>query len=156
MLKNATFYKTGLVVPDLAAAADRLDVVRDHDWRDLGENPPYEYWFADGIRALSLRSLVSGTTPHIHLFQELPNTLWKSSESGATHHVAYWVDGIADATRQMLAAGFTVESRDAGDPDLPQHWAYFIDPSGIRVELLDRFGAAEPTAFIADLPRWRD
>lgn len=155
MIGNATFYKIGIVVPDLDATAARLNSVVDMDWREIGIGEPYEYWFEDGVRALKLRAIVSGTKPHVHLFEEQLGTIWESN-AGTIHHVAYWVDDIEDATRQMLDAGFKVESRDTGDPEMPQHWAYFVDSSGVRVELLDRFGSSDPTARIATLPAWKN
>lgn len=155
MIDNAVFYKIGFVVPDLNGTARRMNTLHNMDWRDLGEVPPYKYWFPSGPEEHSLRTLVSGTTPRIHLFQEKPGTIWTSAANGAAHHIAYWVDDIAKATKKMLDKGFAIESRDAEDSLEPKHWAYFIDDSGVRVELLDRFGAEQPDSFISNIPVWQ-
>lgn len=139
------FYKTAFVVPDLKAAARRMSALFDYEWLEVPA-APYEVRIGEEIHVLTLPAIITRQTPRIHLLQEQPGTPWSVGESGAAHHVAYWVDDIVEATARVLKAGFTIECCDAVDPSGPTQWAYFRAPDGLRVELLDRQGIEDPPA----------
>jgi glyoxalase/bleomycin resistance protein/dioxygenase superfamily protein len=74
--------------------------------------------------------------PHIELIQQVPGTIWSLPPNAATHHLGYWADDLAGAAAQLEAAGFVQEARPAGHT--LNMFAYYIDSSGVRVEIVDR------------------
>lgn len=145
------FYKTAFVVTDLRSAAERLSRIADFDWLEV-PGTPHDFRIGSEVRNLRVRALITRQRPRLHLLEEIPGTPWTANASGAAHHVAYWVDNIGEEARKLTAAGFTIECCDAADPSGPQHWAYFVAPDGVRLELLDRQGAVDPEAAIDGLP----
>ena len=74
--------------------------------------------------------------PHLELVNEIPSTPWVAAPRSAGHHLGYWVDDIAAAGHQLEAAGYALELAPAGD--LAGTFAYYIDPLGVRLELVAR------------------
>lgn len=149
VIDGAAFYKTCFVVPDLAAAANRWSAGFGFSWLKVG--PTDLVYDLGGVpSAVTSRALITRDRPRIHLIEEVPGTPWMSSASGAAHHVAYWVPDLPDAVAQLTSLGFVVECSDSV-PAGPQQWAYLIDPLGVRVEVLARFGE-DPEAMIDGLP----
>lgn len=148
---NARFYKTAFVVNDLADTATRLSRTLGLTWAEVPA-APYDFRIDGDVRTLTTTAIISRERPRIHLFAALPGTLWAPRPDGSAFHVAYWVNDIALATAQMLENGFRIEASDALSPDGPQHWAYFVDAEGLRIELLYDFGQDHPEAALDGLP----
>jgi len=134
LLSAADCYHVGLVVPDIEVAAGRLTASAGYEWTQ-----PIEYTVdiitTSGERQLPLRFMYSVQAPHIELITEVPGTPWTSG-TAAAHHLGYFVDDIAAVSTQLEVAGFQLEAKPAGD--LASSFAYFIDPVGVRIEIVNR------------------
>jgi catechol 2,3-dioxygenase-like lactoylglutathione lyase family enzyme len=134
LLSATDCYHVGLVVPDIDAAAQRLSASAGYEWTQ-----PIEYVLdvvtSAGERQFPLRFVYSLQAPHIELIAEVPGTLW-TANGAATHHLGYFVDDITAASTRLESAGFQLEARPAGD--LTSSFAYFIDPAGVRIEIVSR------------------
>ena len=128
-------YHVGLVVPDIEASAERLSVSVGYEWTQ-----PIEYSVdiitTTGERQLPLRFMYSLEAPHIELIAEVPGTPWTATRTAAAHHLGYFVDDIAAASKHLESAGFDLEAKPAGD--LASSFAYFIDSAGVRIEIVNR------------------
>ncbi|NTY58217.1 VOC family protein [Mycolicibacterium sphagni] len=132
---NATdCYHIGLVVPDIDSAAKRLTASAGYEWTN-----PLEYSMdvvtATGNQQVPFRFVYSLQAPHIELIAEVPGTIWTATGAAAVHHLGYFVDDIAAASAHLEQAGFQLEARPAGDTST---FAYFIDPVGVRIEIVNR------------------
>ncbi len=129
------FYHVGIVVDDLTAAMERLTAAGGYSW-----TKPVEYTVAITTAAgdidVPFRFVYSLQAPHLELVQQVPGTLWTSPPGRAAHHLGYWVDDIGATAAALEAAGFELEARPAGDT--LSTFAYFIDPTGMRIEIVDR------------------
>ena len=129
------FYHVGIVVDDLTAAMERLTAAGGYSW-----TKPVEYTVATTTAAgdidVPFRFVYSLQAPHLELVQQVPGTLWTSPPGRAAHHLGYWVDDIGATAAALEAAGFELEARPAGDT--LSTFAYFIDPTGMRIEIVDR------------------
>jgi catechol 2,3-dioxygenase-like lactoylglutathione lyase family enzyme len=136
------FYHVGIVVPDIDAAAARLTTVAGYTW-----TKPVEFTLsvttAAGEFELANRFVYSLQAPHLELVQEVPGTVW----TAPAHHLGYWVDDIGSAAAQLEQAGYTQEARPSGDT--LSTFAYYTDPTGIRIELVDRALFPDWPAFLA-------
>ena len=135
LLSATDCYHIGLVVPDIAAAAERLRAGAGYEW-----TRPIEYTVdvitANGEGQLPLRFMYSIPAPHVELITAVPGTPWASTGIAAAHHLGYFVDDIAAASAQLEGAGFQLEAKPAGD--LASSFAYFIDSAGVRIEIVNR------------------
>lgn len=125
------FYHVGIVVPDIASAAEGLTKAAGYRW-----TRPVEYSLAVSTTAgefeLTNRFVYSVQAPHLELVQEVPGTIW----SATAHHLGYWVDDLVTAAAQLEQSGFTQEARPAGET--LSKFAYYTDSAGIRIEIVDR------------------
>lgn len=138
-------YHTGLVVPDIESAAARLSAAAGYEWTQ-----PIEYTVdvmtTTGQRELPLRFMYSLQAPHIELIAEVPGTPWTATRTGAAHHLGYFVDDIPAVSTQLEGAGFQLEAKPVGD--IGSAFAYFIDPSGVRIEIVNRALLSDWPAFL--------
>jgi catechol 2,3-dioxygenase-like lactoylglutathione lyase family enzyme len=134
-LAPADFYHVGVVVPDIAAAAGRLTTVAGYQW-----TKPVRATLAVTTEAgdyeVPFEFVYSMQAPHLELVQEVPGTIWAVPPRGATHHLGYWADDLADAARRLEAAGFRQEARPSGDT--LTSFAYYTDSAGTRIEIVHR------------------
>ncbi|MCV7225982.1 VOC family protein [Mycolicibacterium komossense] len=141
-LAIADFYHVGIVVPDLDSAAQRLTAIAGYAW-----TKPVEFALsvvtAAGECDLVNRFVYSLQAPHLELVQEVPGTVW----TAPAHHLGYWVDDIGSAAAQLEQAGCTQEARPSGQA--LSTFAYYTDPAGIRIELVDRALFPDWPAFLA-------
>ena len=139
-------YHTGLVVSDLAAAMRSLSAAMGYTW-----TRPVEATLSiatdDGDREVPFTFVYSIEAPYLEVIQEVPGTIWSASSSGAAHHLGYWADDLPAAAEALEAAGYRLEARPAGDA--MSMFAYFVDPFGVRVEIIDR-------ALFPDFPAFLD
>jgi catechol 2,3-dioxygenase-like lactoylglutathione lyase family enzyme len=131
----ADFYHVGLVVPDLDSAAAQLTAAGGYEWTQ-----PVEYTLSvttsAGDADVPFEFVYSLQAPHLELVQEVPGTIWTATAARAAHHVGYWVDDIAAAASGLEAAGYRQEARPAGET--LSTFAYYLDPAGVRIEIVDR------------------
>src|SRR6476646_9311770 len=133
-LNAADFYHTGLVVPDIGAAAQRLTASAAYEWTNVIEYA-MDVVTATGKQQVPFRFVYSLQAPHIELITAVPGTLWTATGVSAVHHLGYFVDDIAAASAHLEQSGFELEVRPAGDTST---FAYFIDPVGVRIEIVNR------------------
>ena len=76
--------------------------------------------------------------PHIELVQEVPGTPWTAAPGNAVHHLGYFTDNLARIGPTLEDNGFTFEmTADMSDSELAL-FAYYVDASGTRIEIVDR------------------
>lgn len=134
-LSTAELYHTGLVVPDLPTATAYLTAAAGYEWTKPVEANLVVTTSA-GDYEVPFRFVYSLQAPHLEVIQEVPGTLWTAAPAGAAHHLGYWVDDLARAARHLEAAGFRLEARPSGET--LTSFAYYLDPNGVRIEIVDR------------------
>lgn len=82
---------------------------------------------------LTLRYVYSLDAPHIELVQEIPGTPW----TAAAHHVGYFCDDVPTTAKRLAESGFALEACAVVD-GTPSLFAYVLDPSGVRIEIVNR------------------
>ena len=87
---------------------------------------------ATGDQAVPFRFTYSLQAPHLELVQAVPGTIWSESAS----HLGYWVDDIGAAASLLEETGYRLEARPAGER--LSKFAYYLDPAGVRIEIVDR------------------
>lgn len=138
-------YHTGLVVPDIEAVAERLSTTAGYEWTQPIEHT-VDVITGTGGYQLPFRFMYSLQAPHIELIAEVRGTLWTATGSAAAHHLGYFVDDIAAASTQLERAGFQLEAKSGGD--IGSSFAYFIDPMGVRIEIVNRALFPDWSAFL--------
>lgn len=131
-LKAEDLYHTGIVVLDLEASLAQLSEVAGYRWTKIlsGELP---IRLADGERVLRLRYAYSLDAPHIELVQEIPGTPW----AAGAQHLGYFCDDVPATAKLLEESGFVLEACAVVD-GTPSIFAYYLDPSGVRIEIVDR------------------
>lgn len=135
MTQPHDFYHVGLVVPDIEHAAAQFASFAGYQW-----TKPIEYTVpvsaASGDIDVPFAFIFSLETPHLELVQEVPGTLWTATPAGAVHHLGYWVDDIMATAQRLEHAGFELEAHPQGDE--LSAFAYYRNPAGARIEIVDR------------------
>lgn len=142
MLATTDLYHVGIVVPDIDAAAARLTAVAGYTWTKPVESS-LSVTTAAGEFELANRFVYSLQAPHLELVQEVPGTVW----TAPAHHLGYWVDDIGSAAAQLEQVGYIQEARPSGET--LSTFAYYTDPTGVRIELVDRALFPDWPAFLA-------
>lgn len=144
-LSPADYYHTGIVVADLDQAAERLSAAGGYRW-----TKPMEYTIAvttaDGPMEIPFRLVYSIDATHIELIQQVPGSVWVSAPRNAVHHLGYWCDDVDAVGRRLQHCGYTLEVRPDGD--LGMAFAYYLDPLGVRIELVNRAMFGDWAAFL--------
>lgn len=131
-LKAADLYHTGIVVPELEASMATMSEVAGYQWTTI-QSAELPIRLADGERVLTLRYVYSLDAPHIELVQEIPGTPW----TAAAHHVGYFCDDVPTTAKRLAESGFALEACAVVD-GTPSLFAYVLDPSGVRIEIVNR------------------
>jgi hypothetical protein len=131
-LRAADLYHTGIVVPDLEVSMARLAGIAGYRWTTI-QAADLTIRLADGERVLPLRYAYSLDAPHVELVQEIPGTPW----TAAAHHLGYYCDDVPATSKLLEEAGFAFEAGAVLD-GTQAFFAYHVDPSGLRVEIVDR------------------
>lgn len=134
-LTPADFYHTGIIVPDIAAAAARLSAASGYEWTNPVE-ATLSVTTEDGAYDVPFEFVYSLQAPHLELVTEVPGTIWTASPGTATHHLGYWADDLTITARELEEAGFRQEARPSGDT--LNSFAYYTDDTGLRIEIVDR------------------
>jgi catechol 2,3-dioxygenase-like lactoylglutathione lyase family enzyme len=146
-LSPAELFHTGIVVPDLAAAAEHLSTIGGYTWTKPIEGPVPIRTTA-GTQTVDLRFMYSMDAPHLELIEQVPGTPWMPAPGNAIHHLGYFTDDF-DATATALAsAGFTLEMCHTSDGERPSLFAYFRSPDAVRVEVVDHHVFGELADFL--------
>jgi catechol 2,3-dioxygenase-like lactoylglutathione lyase family enzyme len=141
----ADCYHIGIVVPDMEAAVERLTAAAGYTWtKPIEATLPITT--ADGDHEVPFKFVYSIEAPHLEIVQEVPGTIWAAGSGGAAHHLGYWADDIAAAVAALEAAGYRLEARPAG-VELST-FAYLLDPTGVRIEIVDRAAFPDFPAFL--------
>jgi catechol 2,3-dioxygenase-like lactoylglutathione lyase family enzyme len=136
ILRPADLYHVGLIVDDIDTAAQRLTAVNGYRWTKPLEAALAGTTAADGDYEGPFKFVYSLQAPHLELIQGVPGTIWAPVPGSVAHHFGYWVDDLAAAAAGLEAAGYRQEARPAGD-ELAM-FAYYTDPAGVRIEIVDR------------------
>ena len=89
-------------------------------------------------RELTSTIVYSVQAPHIELVQEVPGTPWTAAPGNAVHHLGYFTDNLLESARLLEDNGFTFEmTADMPGSELAL-FAYYVDASGTRIEIVDR------------------
>ena len=131
------FYHTGIIVPDLDAAMARLSALAGYRWiTPLTYTLPFRT--VTGTRELTSTFVYSVQSPHVELIKEVPGSPWTAAPGNSIHHLGYFTDNLADTARMLEDNGFAFEATaDVSAEDLAL-FAYYIDASGTRIEIVDR------------------
>lgn len=136
-LKAEDLYHTGIVVPDLDAAAERFSTIAGYSFTKAIAGPVTIRTDA-GQQTVDFRFAYSLQAPHIELIEEVPGTPCVAAADNAVHHLGYFTDDFATTAAALEAEGFTLELCPASDNDAPSIFAYYLSPDRIRVEIVDR------------------
>ncbi|BBZ66698.1 hypothetical protein MINS_21270 [Mycolicibacterium insubricum] len=128
-------YHVGIVVADIDSAATRLTEAAGYRWTRPVE-ATLSVTTVDGDYDVPFKFVYSRQAPHLELVQEVAGTIWTAPPGNATHHLGYWVDNLPATAARLEAAGYRQEARPTGET--LSAFAYYLDPAGVRVELVDR------------------
>jgi hypothetical protein len=115
-LSPADCYHTGLVVADLQNAIVSVTAAGGYTWTRPVE-ATLAVATADAEYEVPFAFVYSIEAPHLELIQAVPGTIWAAAAA-------------------LDSAGYRLEARPAGDQ--LSMFAYYVDPSGVRIEIVDR------------------
>ena len=132
-----SIWHIGIAVPDLEEGKAELGEVFGLHWRP------------SRVRKLTLADAVGrpcevechvvfslGGPFAVEVWQAIPGTPLDVPEAGGVHHIGYWVDDLAATASALEDAGYRQEARPSGAG--LSKFAYYIDPAGVRIEIVDR------------------
>jgi catechol 2,3-dioxygenase-like lactoylglutathione lyase family enzyme len=145
-LRPEDLYHTGIVVDDLDAAIKRMQAVAGYQFTDLMVYP-MSVETTQGIIDVTFRFVYSIQVPYIELVDAIPGTVWTPAPGNAAHHLGFFVDDLLAEGAELGDAGFEREvgGLDGGQPGI---FAYYRDPLGVRIELVDRAVFRQNFAFM--------
>lgn len=149
-IRPEDFYHTGIVVPDLDAAMARLSALAGYRWiNPMSYTLPFRT--PSGVCELTSTIVYSMQSPHLELVQEVPGTVWTAAPGNAVHHLGYFSDNLTGSARALEASGFTLEmTADVPGAELAM-FAYYVDPAGTRIEIVDRSLFPDFPAFLQSM-----
>jgi glyoxalase/bleomycin resistance protein/dioxygenase superfamily protein len=136
ILQSQDMYHTGILVPDLEAAMDRMIAVGGYHWTAI-QRAELPIRLASGDQVMRLHYAYSLEAPHIELVQEVPGTPWTAARNVATHHIGYFCDDLSATSTKLEEAGFAREATAVIDGE-PGIFAFHLGPSGERIEIVAR------------------
>ena len=133
-------YHVGIVVPDVAAARERLTELLGVTWgpiMHLDEVP-----FRDGAGndiVLPNTICYSADEPRIELVEETPGSVWVRNEHSNLHHIGFWTDDLDGHSTTLGNGACPLQLCGRDGVDAPVSFAYHRDEVlGIRYEIVDR------------------
>lgn len=146
MLRPEDLYHTGVVVDDLGTAIKRMQAVAGYEFTDVMVYP-MSVETAQGVIEVTFRFVYSLQMPYVELVDAIPGTVWTPAPGNAAHHLGFFVDDLWREAAELAAAGFEREvcGLDGGQPGI---FAYYRDPLGVRIELVDRAVFRQSFAFM--------
>lgn len=149
-LAPADLYHAGIVVADVDEAVERLTKAGGYRWtQTMAYTVPVVT--ADGPLDVPFEIVYSIDAPHLELVKEIPGTPWTSAPRNAVHHLGYWTDDIDATGVALAAAGYDLEVRSGGNG--PAMFAYYRDPLGVRIELVNRTAFGDWAGFLQVMAR---
>ncbi|HVQ52556.1 MAG TPA: VOC family protein [Mycobacterium sp.] len=136
-LRPEDFYHTGIVVPDLAVAAQRLSTMAGYTWTKPMKGP-VPIRTVSGTQTVEMQFVYSLQAPHLELIEEVPGTPWTAARDNAVHHLGYFTDDFDATATALEAQGFALEMCHTIDGDTPSVFAYYRSTDDIRIEIVDR------------------
>ena len=149
-LRPENFYHTGIVVPDLAVAAQRLSTMAGYTWTKPMKGP-VTIRTVSGTQTVEMQFVYSLQAPHLELIEEVPGTPWTAARDNAVHHLGYFTDDFDMTAQTLQSHGFSLEMCHTIDGTGPSMFAYFLSPDGVRVEIVDRNIIGDFDAFLQAL-----
>src|SRR5258708_1470420 len=134
-LNPEDFDHTGIVVPDLAAAAQRLTTMAGYAWTEAMTGPVTSRTVS-GTQTVGMQFVYSLQAPHLELIEEVPATPWTAARDNAVHHLGYFTDDFDATANALQSQGFALEMCHTIDGDTPSTFAYYRSPDDIRVEIV--------------------
>lgn len=136
---DATLFKTGFLVTDLAGA------MRDFGrWLGVAWTPVQQSRLVlatpSGREEVELRFAYStGSPPYVELLEAQRAGYYAAPAGAHLHHVGRWVDDLAKASRALADAGLPLEAAgvDAAGRS-PAVFVFHRGAHGLRIELVDR------------------
>ncbi|MGH3967663.1 MAG: VOC family protein [Mycobacterium sp.] len=126
-----------MVVPDLDAAMARLSALAGYRWiTPLTYTLPFRT--VAGTRELTSTFVYSLQSPHVELVQQVSDSPWTAAPHNAVHHLGYFTDDLAGTARALEDNGFSFEATAAVSEAELSLFAYYVDASGTRIEIVDR------------------
>lgn len=74
---------------------------------------------------------------HVELIQKNPGSPWDHVDNGGPHHIGWWTHDFKKSINDLVHEGHRLESWMVGDDDQPARFAYLLNPSGQRIEIVD-------------------
>jgi hypothetical protein len=150
ILNHANLFHTGLVVDDVESAKAEYSDVAGVEWGPEGE-VEMPVWLLAGPQTISFRFAYTTEGPHrIELVRHIPDTIWTSDGGGRVHHLGYWCDDIAGASKELALRGAPLCARVGVDnPDDPAPFLLHRLANGSFIELVD---IAARTAMFGEQP----
>ncbi|OBK17096.1 VOC family protein [Mycobacterium asiaticum] len=151
-LQAEDLYHTGVVVPDLQAAMTRLTALAGYRWiSPMSYTLPFRT--AAGTRELTSTIVYSVQAPYLELIQQVPGTPWMAAPGNAVHHLGYFTDDLSAAARSLQDHGFEFEMTAEVPGSELGLFAYYLDASGTRIEIVDRALFPDFPAFVQSQAR---
>jgi hypothetical protein len=136
-LNAEDLFHTGFLVNDLDAEMTRMAAAAGHEWT-IPLETDLPLWTTSGEMRLPIKFVYSLTAPYVELVQALPGTPWVSAPGNAAHHIGYWVDDIPQTAKRLEQHGFELECYGLADGVGPSMFAFLINQTGIRIEIVQR------------------
>ena len=134
-----THYHVGIVVPDVAAARERMTELLGVTWGPIMHIDEVPYRDADG-NDIVLPSTIcySVEGPHLELIEETPGSVWVRNEHSNLHHIGFWSGDLAGDSAALGAGGCPLQLCGRDGATGPVSFTYQRDEVlGIRYELVD-------------------
>ncbi|WP_310777050.1 VOC family protein [Mycobacterium sp. Z3061] len=149
-LRPEDLYHTGIVVPDLDAAMARFTALAGYRWiKPMCFTLPFRT--GTGTRELTSNFVYSEQSPYLELIQETPGTPWVAAPGNAVHHLGYFADDLAETGKALEDNGFTLEMTADVPGSTLGMFAYYVDASGTRIEIVDRALFPDFPAFLQSM-----
>jgi catechol 2,3-dioxygenase-like lactoylglutathione lyase family enzyme len=139
-------YHTGLVVPDVRAAAEHYTSLLGLQFATFRESTMTV--LRDGVQQqadLLVTYTITGP-PYLELIEERSGSVWATDALGL-NHVGFYAPDLREARARLDAEGFPARVVDVGGDGSPDRFTYHQVEGGLWVELV-------ATTFKAQLADW--
>jgi Glyoxalase/Bleomycin resistance protein/Dioxygenase superfamily len=130
-------YHVGIVVPDIAAARQRLSSLLGVEWGPTIEADTEVRTASGSDEVVSLKLCYSTKVPYLELVEERPGTPWICNEYSNLHHIGFFSDSLSDDSRKLEGGACPLEICGRDGDDAPRMFSYHRDPLGVRFEYVD-------------------
>jgi hypothetical protein len=152
-------YHVGIATRDLDEAMSAVGALFGLTWAEVAGGVATPMSGPDGEVDWVLNRVVHsmGGPMRVELLEGGPGSVWDTDELAVLHHVAYWVDDVAESVAALEADGWSLDVTIATEDGRPSMFAYMTKPGNARVELteasrrdatLERLGWAQFSAYL--------